>query len=96
MSVPLEILKFNLQEKEYPKFSDEELQMLLETNDMDLNKASYRGCIMKATSDDKIEVAGIKTESNRIYWLTLAEQFKPIVVEKKGCFASTTKRSDRK
>ncbi|PRR77689.1 hypothetical protein CLLI_22530 [Clostridium liquoris] len=75
MSTPLEVLKFNLQEREYPYFEDKELELLLETNYNDIKKASYNGCLLKAAADDKLEVAGVKLESNRQYWLTLAETF---------------------
>ena len=73
---PLEVLKFNLQEKEYPYFEDEELKFLLESNNNDVFKAAYKGCLLKAVADDQIEVSGIKLNSNREYWLTLAEKFK--------------------
>lgn len=76
MAVDLEILKFNLQERQYPYFSEEELKLLLEINDKDINKASYQGCLLKAVTDDKIEVSGIKLESNKQYWLKLADYFK--------------------
>lgn len=75
MVAPLEILKFNLQEREYPYFDDKELELLLETNDNDIRKASYKGCLLKAATDDKLEVAGVKLSSNREYWLTLAKGF---------------------
>lgn len=87
----IEILKFNLQEREYPYFEDNELQLLLETNDNDINKASYRGCLLKAAADDKLEVAGVKLESNRAYWLTLAETFKP---EEKYNYKTSMRRAD--
>lgn len=95
MATNIEILKFNLQEREYPYFSDDELELLLETNNNDIKKASYQGCLMKASADDKLEVDGIKLSSNRDYWLTLAEQFKPNVVKKNATFKNTVKRSDR-
>lgn len=77
MATPLEILKFNLQERQYPYFSDAELEMLLDNNDSDVKKASYQGCIMKAQADDGVNIGPLKTESNREYWLSLAESFKP-------------------
>lgn len=77
MVTPLEIVRFNLQEKQYPYFSDDELQMLLDNNDGDVSKASYQGCLMKAQADDGINLGPIKTASNRDYWLTLADSFKP-------------------
>lgn len=90
-STLLEILKFNLQEKEYPYFEDSDLQLLLETNDNNVNKASYKGCLMKASADDKLEVSGVKLESNRSYWLTLAETFKP---QKTYSYQTSMKRAD--
>lgn len=77
MATLLEILKFNLQERQYPYFSDVELQMLIDNNDGDISKASYQGCLMKAQADDSVNIGPIKTESNRDYWLTLADSFKP-------------------
>jgi hypothetical protein len=74
---PLEILKFNLQEKEYPYFDDDDLQLLLDKNDGNVQAASYEGCLKKAAADDNLEISGIKLSSNREYWLTLAKQFKP-------------------
>lgn len=76
MSAPLELLKFNIQEREYPYFEDSELEILLESNDNDVKKASYQGCLLKAAADDKLEVSGVKLSSNREYWLTLAETFR--------------------
>lgn len=76
MATPLEILKFNLQEREYPYFDDKELELLLQSNDNNINKASYKGCLLKASADDKLEVAGVKLSSNRQYWLGLAEEYK--------------------
>lgn len=80
MATPIEILKFNLQEKSYPKFTDDELQLLLDTNNNDIAKASYKGCLLKAEADDSVEVSGVKLGSNRAYWLTLAETFKSEIV----------------
>ena len=75
MATDLEILKFNLQEREYPYFDDAELQLLLDQHG-DVKTASYFGCLMKA-NNDSIEVAGIKIPSNSEYWINLATQYKP-------------------
>lgn len=73
----IEILKFNLQERQYPYFDDNELTMLLQNNDNNINKASWKGCLLKANADDGINLDGaLKTESNRVYWLGLAENYK--------------------
>ncbi|ACQ53875.1 hypothetical protein HYH82_06725 [Clostridium botulinum] len=73
---PIEIIKFNLQERQYPYFEDAEVDVLLETNDNDINKASWKGCLFKANADDAVNMGPLKTESNREYWLGLAEQYK--------------------
>jgi hypothetical protein len=91
MATPLEILKFNLQERQYSYFSDAELQMLIDNNDGDISKASYQGCLMKAQADDGVNLGPIKTESNRDYWLTLADSFKP---SKIYSYNTSMKRAD--
>ena len=92
MFTPLEILKFNLQEKEYPYFEDSDLQLLLDTHSGDITKASYKGCLLKAAADDAMTVSGIKLESNRAYWLTLAETFKAEIT--KVMYSTSRKRVD--
>lgn len=87
----LDILKFNLQEKEYPYFDDEDLQLLLDKNNGNIEAASYEGCMKKAVSDDALAVSGITLKSNREYWLTLAKQFKPVT-----SYNTSMKRSDEK
>lgn len=89
MASDLEILKFNLQEKEYPYFDDEDLQLLLDKNNGDIQAASYEGCLKKAAADDKLEISGIKLTSNREYWLTLVKQFKP-----QGRYITSMNRAD--
>ena len=86
---PLDILKFNLQEKEYPYFDDEDLQLLLDKNGGDVQAASYEGCMKKAVADDALTLSGITLKSNREYWLTLAQQFKP-----KTQYNTSMKRAD--
>jgi hypothetical protein len=97
-TTPIEILKFNLQERAYPYFKDEELQLLLDTNNSDVAKASYKGCLLKAAADDAMEVSGIKLKSNREYWLTLAETFKteitPTATITTGGYVTSRKRVD--
>ncbi len=84
----IDILKFNLQERQYPYFNDNELTMLLQNNDNNIKKASWKGCLLKANADDGISLDGaLKTESNRIYWLGLAESYKSDY-EKEGNGAS--------
>ncbi len=70
----LRILKFNLQEKQFPYFDDEDLLLLLELYP-DINRASYEGCMIKA-QDDSVQIPGITTPNNEQYWLRRAYQFK--------------------
>lgn len=69
----LDVLKINLNESKYPVFSDEELNNLLEVNDNNVLKASWRGCIMKANVKKKIKVGPIESENaSPDYWNSLA------------------------
>lgn len=74
---PIEQLKLNLQESEYPYFSDIDLQNLLLVNGNSVSKASWRGCLLKAASDDEIKVGSIAVNSsNKDYWNNLAAIYK--------------------
>lgn len=74
---PLEQLKLNLQEKEYPYFEDVDLRNLLLVNGNSVSKASWRGCLLKAASDDQIKVGSIEVKSsNKDYWNNLAAIYK--------------------
>lgn len=74
---PLENLKLNLQEAEYPYFLDPDLENLLLANGNSVSKASWRGCLLKAASDDKIKVGAIEIKSsNSDYWNNLANIYK--------------------
>lgn len=75
MATPLELLKFNLQEKQYQYFDDLDLITLLESNDNNLLKASWKGCLLKANADDGVSLSSLKVDSNRDYWLGLAKQY---------------------
>lgn len=74
MATPIEKLRFNLQERQFPYFEEQELIMLLENNGNDVNKASKQGCIMKA-QDDSINLGPLKKGSNREYWIKLSRSF---------------------
>lgn len=101
MTTPLiNALKFNLQEKNYPYFDDDELELLLEQNDNNIYKASWKGCELKAVSDDKATIGPITMSSNRDYWLRLAEQYKTQYIESiskvssSSPYKSSMKRAD--
>lgn len=94
MATSLDILKFNLQERTYPYFTDDELQMLLDTSNNDINKASYRGCLLKAEAADGVEVKGVVLGSNRAYWLTLAQNYKDEVDKLKNAYITSRVRAD--
>ena len=70
----LELLKFNLQEKKFPHFTDDELKILLK-NFPDINEASYEGCLIKAY-DYSVNVGPIKVEVDKKYWIRKAGLFK--------------------
>lgn len=89
MATNLDILKFNLQEKEYPYFDDEDIQLLLDKNNGDVQAASYEGCMKKAVADDALTLSSITLKSNREYWLGLAKQFKPVT-----SYNTSMKRAD--
>ena len=73
---PLDTLKINLNESQYPVFSDEELENLLAVNDNNVLKASWRGCLMKANTDSKIKVGPIEIENaDPDYWNNLATMY---------------------
>lgn len=74
---PIKQLQINLQEKEYPYFEDSDLQDLLIMNGNSVAKASWRGCLLKAASDDEIKVGPIEQKSsNSDYWNKLAAIYK--------------------
>lgn len=66
-------LKFHLQEKQFPYFTDDELQELL-TMYKDIYEAAYEGCLIKA-HDDGIKLGPISANSNEQYWLRRAKHF---------------------
>jgi hypothetical protein len=93
----LQKLKFNLQESQYPYFSDIDLELLLEQYST-VPAASYQGCLLKA-SVDSIEVSGVKIPSNRDYWLKLAEGYKEMISSTVngtagGGYSNSMRRSD--
>lgn len=71
-----EQLKFNLQETQFPYFSDDDLNTLLSMYP-NLNQASYEGCLIKS-SDDSVSLGPINTPSNEQYWIRRANHFKAL------------------
>lgn len=69
-------LKFNLQESQFPYFSDDDLNTLL-TMYPNINRASYEGCLIKS-SDDSVSLGPINTPNNEQYWLRRANHFKAL------------------
>lgn len=70
----LEMLKFNLREKQVPYFEEEELKQLLERNKGNINKASYEGLILKAETTG-LNVSGLTTQDSSKYFKMLASKF---------------------
>lgn len=69
-------LRLNLREVKDGYFEEEELNYLLDSNDDDLNKASYEGLLIKAEDDSIALPGGLQVPSNRNYWLSLAKKYR--------------------
>ena len=72
----IEQLRFNLQETQFPYFSDTDLTTLL-TMYPNINRASYEGCLIKS-SNDSVSLGPINTPNNEQYWLRRANHFKAL------------------
>jgi len=70
----LEILRFNMQEEQFPYFTEDACQALLDQFET-VKKASYEGCMIKA-QDDSVKLGPINTTSNEKYWLRRARMFR--------------------
>lgn len=74
---PLQQLKLNLNESEYPYFTDDQLLSYLEMYNNNVLLASWRLCLIKASTDDEITVGSIEVNSsNADYWNRLATIYK--------------------
>ena len=73
----IEKLKFNLRETpDESVFTDDELKNLLDMCEGNINLASYKGCLMKASPEKKVTVGGIEIEHfDMDYWITLSEMY---------------------
>lgn len=69
----LDRLKFNLQETQFPYFSDDDLNTLLAMYP-NVNRASYEGCLIKS-SNDSVSLGPINTPNNEQYWIRRAKHF---------------------
>lgn len=69
-----EQLRFNLREKQCPYFDDDEIQLLLDKNNNDVNKASYEGLILKAEVTG-LSVSGLTTKDSSSYFKMLASNY---------------------
>lgn len=72
----IEQLKFNLQESQFPYFSDDDLNTLLKMYP-NINRASYEGCLIKS-SNDSVSLGPINTPNNEQYWIRRAKHFKAL------------------
>lgn len=78
----LEKLKFNIREKEYPCFSDDELLYILnEECSRDIKKASYI-CLLRKAENTGITVSGLTTKDSSSYFKMLASHY---VKTNSGC-----------
>lgn len=67
-------LRFNLRENQSPFFEEEELQILLDKNEGDIDKASYEGLILKAETTG-LNVSGLTTQDSSKYFKMLASKY---------------------
>ena len=72
----LDRLKFNLQETQFPYFSDDDLNTLLAMYP-NVNRASYEGCLIKS-SNDSVSLGPINTPNNEQYWIRRAKHFEKL------------------
>ena len=56
--------------------TDERLEMLLEEADGDLQRAAYKGALLKARCTGVSLPDGMTVESSRQYWLTVAKSYR--------------------
>ena len=72
----IEVIKVMLMEDTTPMLTESQLQMLANLYD-NINEACYYGCLMKATSDEKITIGPISIDggSNNQFWLRMADGF---------------------
>lgn len=70
----LETLKSNIRENDYPYFTDEELQEILDSNNGDIKKSSYYCLILKSESTG-LQISGLTTKDTSNYFKRLASLY---------------------
>lgn len=94
----LQLLKLLLQEKKYPYFSDEELTLMLESNNNDVYATASKLCLMKADGDKKVKVGPIEIEGpGSEYWINLSKDYEKKAASKVvngGAYKTSMRRSD--
>lgn len=73
VNVSLEQIKLLLMEEQYPYFTDDQLNNMMQNYD-NLNQMLYVACMMKAKVD-KIKIGPIEIESNADMWNRLAQMY---------------------
>lgn len=72
----IQLLKLLLQEKKYPHFSDDELNLMLNDNNGDVYATASELSLMKADGDKKIKVGPIEIEGpGADYWINLSREY---------------------
>lgn len=69
-------MKLALREKDYPFFSDEELEFYLGENSNDVNAAIYQ-CLLLKAEDNSIAIQGLNAADTSSYFRRIAVQYKP-------------------
>ena len=94
----IELLKILLQEKKYPYFSDDELTIMLTSNQEDVYATASKLCLMKADGDKKITVGPITIEGpGADYWINLSKDYEKKVNTSSitsGGYKTSMSRSD--
>lgn len=72
----IKTIQFDLEERKFPFFTEEELPFLLEKNLNVPDLAIYDGLMKKARIDSIKLPSGLEKPNNREYWLSLAGMFR--------------------
>lgn len=69
-------MKMILLERDYPMFSDEELQFYINENNGDVNAAIYQ-CFLVKSEDSSIKITGLTVADTSSYFRRLAQRYRP-------------------